>query len=364
MKTHPTAADGASPRASRPQHHYDLVTMILALWMVGGVFIDGWAHINLPSTKETFFTPWHGVLYSGFAAVAAWMAAPLLRSRPPRVAAVRRGYGLAFVGLIIFGAGGVGDGIWHEIFGIEVGIDALLSPTHLMLLTGGILVLTSPLRAAWLGPATSPNLGTFFPVVLSVTLTTSLLAFFFAYGWGGLDLTPAAAVPEAALDEHAAGHREAELLIAAGILARLLTTVLLIGPLLLVTRRWRTPAGTATIFFTTVSALLFVLSDEASIALLAAPLLAGVAADAWIGKFGRPVEPQWWAYGLAAATAFVLWSAHFAAMAATHGIGWTPELWGGAIVLAVLTAVGMALLAFPPRSDTAATPSGELRTTA
>ena len=360
MTTHSGSAEDVAVPASRQRDLYDLVAMILALWMVGGVFVDGWAHINVASTKETFFTPWHAVLYSGFTATAAWMAAPLVRAgRSQFAAAIRPGYGLGFLGLVIFGAGGVGDAVWHVFLGIEVGIDALLSPTHLMLLTGGILVLTSPLRAAWAGTATSPSLPTFLPVLLSVTLTTALLAFFFAYAWGGLDLTPAQAVPPAALDEQAPGHPEAELVIAAGILARLATTVLLIGPLLLVIRRWRPPAPTATIFFTTVSALVFVLTDDTSVALLAAPLFAGVAADVWVRTLARPAAPQWWAYGLAAVTALVLWSTHFAAMAATHGVGWTPELWGGAIVLSTLTAVGMAVLAFPPRFGDARLSDGQ-----
>ncbi len=217
------AAAGDNARAV--PHRYDLVVMLLALWMVGGVFIDGWAHINLPATKESFFTPWHGVLYSGFAAVSAWMAAPIMRDRSRTlVQRVRPGYGLGFVGLVVFGAGGIGDALWHEVFGIEVGIDALLSPTHLMLLTGGLLVLTSPLRAAWHGDETAPRLSTFLPALLSVILTTALLAFFFAYAWGGVDITPATPIPPAALDEHAPGHRQAEQIIAAGILARLLTT--------------------------------------------------------------------------------------------------------------------------------------------
>ena len=352
-------ADSAGRTAPQRRTNYDLVTMLLALWMVGGVFIDGWAHINLPSTEETFFTPWHGVLYSGFAAVAAWMVLPVLRSRSSRLtAAIRPGYGLAFVGLIVFGAGGIGDGIWHEVFGIEVGVDALLSPTHLLLLAGGILVLTSPVRAAWVAPARSPDFAAFLPALLSVTLTTSLLSFFFAYAWGGFDLTPATAVPAAALDENAAGHREAELVIAAGILARLLTTVLLVAPLLLIVKRWRPPVGTATILFTVVSALLFGLSDDISIALLAAPVVAGVAADVWLSRRGQTATSHWWAYGFAAGIAFTMWSAHFAAMALTHGVGWTPELWGGAIALSVLAAVGMAVLAFPPKIPDAPPPLG------
>lgn len=38
-------------------------------------------------------------------------------------------------GAFIFGLGGFGDMIWHTVFGIEVGTNALFSPTHLMLLT-------------------------------------------------------------------------------------------------------------------------------------------------------------------------------------------------------------------------------------
>lgn len=44
-----------------------LVTVLLATWLIGGVFVDGWAHNNL-AKLETFFTPWHALLYSGFAA--------------------------------------------------------------------------------------------------------------------------------------------------------------------------------------------------------------------------------------------------------------------------------------------------------
>jgi hypothetical protein len=60
-----------------PRFHF--ITMVLALWLLGGVFIDGWAHINVAGTKETFFTPWHGVLYSWFAATALWITLPAVR---------------------------------------------------------------------------------------------------------------------------------------------------------------------------------------------------------------------------------------------------------------------------------------------
>lgn len=328
---------------------FDLVAIVLAVWMVGGVFIDGWVHVNLDSTQESFFTPWHGVLYSGFVALAAWMGASLLRERgKPVTERIPRGYRVGFVGMVVFAAGGAGDALWHEIFGIEVGIEALISPTHLLLLTGGLLLLTSPLRSAWRGDDDAPTLPAFLPALVSVALTSALLAFFFAYAWGGLDLTPAAPVPPAAFEHGVPGHREAEQAITAAILSRLLTTVLLIGPLLLLLRRWHPPTGTATVLFTTVSALLFALSDNASVALLVPPLVVGVVADIAIARVRPGLARRWPAYAMAGALAVVLWLGHFAVMAATHGLGWTPELWGGAVFLAALTAVGLAVLVFPP----------------
>ena len=62
------------------------------------------------------------------------------------------GCGLAAIGIGVFAVGGIGDGIWPTIFGVESSLDALLSPTHLLLLVGMAAVLTAPLRAAWHEP--------------------------------------------------------------------------------------------------------------------------------------------------------------------------------------------------------------------
>ena len=69
---------------------------------------------------------------------------PWLRER---VREIQFAYGIGVLGVIVFGAGGIGDMVWHVAFGVEAGLEALLSPTHLVLLAGGILLLTSPLRA-------------------------------------------------------------------------------------------------------------------------------------------------------------------------------------------------------------------------
>jgi hypothetical protein len=89
----------------------DLVTVVLSAWLIGGLFVDGWAHVTRPQL-ETFFTPWHVVFYSGFAASALWVGWSVWVRRRPGVAwreAVPVGYGPALAGLVLFAASGLGD---------------------------------------------------------------------------------------------------------------------------------------------------------------------------------------------------------------------------------------------------------------
>src|SRR5262245_17164104 len=65
------------PRATR----LDWAVGVTSGWLVGGFWLDGWAHHAVPQL-ETFFTPWHAALYSGFLALAtvlvgAWAGGPL-----------------------------------------------------------------------------------------------------------------------------------------------------------------------------------------------------------------------------------------------------------------------------------------------
>jgi hypothetical protein len=65
---------------------FDWVMAGLGSWLIGGLYLDGWAHIHVPAL-ETFFTPWHAVLYSGYLAGAATLAgagARRGRARCPR----------------------------------------------------------------------------------------------------------------------------------------------------------------------------------------------------------------------------------------------------------------------------------------
>ncbi len=159
---------------------FDYGMILLCSWLMGGLYIDGWAHDHIP-TLETFFTPWHAILYSGYGACAAFLVVNLVRNHNrgydwPR--ALPKSYRLSLLGVIIFGVGGVFDLAWHTAFGIERGFEAALSPSHLTLAVGMGLILTGPLRSAWRRGGEQTDLFSLLPMLLSVIYLLSLLTFF------------------------------------------------------------------------------------------------------------------------------------------------------------------------------------------
>ena len=106
---------------------FDWVTVALCAWLQGGGFLDGWAH-NHGRVDTSFFTPWHAVLYTCFLAVAGWLVGVLVHHRTKGEAwghALPPGYGLSFVGVLVFGTGGLGGVFWHQLFGVEQSVEAL-----------------------------------------------------------------------------------------------------------------------------------------------------------------------------------------------------------------------------------------------
>jgi len=69
--------DGSSSpwRGDRPW--FDWSIAVLSAWLVGGAFIDGWAHTH-GKVDTTFFTRWHAAFYTGFLAVAGALIGALL----------------------------------------------------------------------------------------------------------------------------------------------------------------------------------------------------------------------------------------------------------------------------------------------
>jgi len=310
----------------------DLVAAGLGVWLVGGVYLDGWAHLHRPG-MESFFTPWHAVLYSGFAALAGWLTVVAARARRagvPPAGWVPAGYGLGLAGVAVFVAGGLGDMIWHQVFGVEVGLDALLSPTHLVLLVGGVLMLSTSLRAAAGRPADRRML----PAMLAVAATAALAAFFLSYLSVFADA--AAAVAPTEIPEGAPGHRQAENFTVVGLGEYLGTTGVLVVAVLYTLRRiGRLPAGLITAVVAAVAAGGGVLTEFAHPAALLGAVLGGVAADVLVQAVAARTRRHA-AVVVGLALPALVWPGQLAGLAVDGAVAWSVELWAGVVVVTAL----------------------------
>jgi len=314
--------------STRTTPREDRLTIVFSLWLVVGLFLDGYAHEELLDGGESFVTPWHAVFYSGFAATAAWIGRLAATRRQPGQSlwsALPKGYERAGLGLVLFGIGGAGDAVWHGVFGVETGIDALLSPTHLILFSGLMLILLAPWRAAGYDSDDAPSRNR--AGAWSIVLATALAGFFTNYVWG-LGIHELAQVPYDPVSQ--AGEAQ----VIGGVGSILVTTGVLFGSAAILLRRGGLPrwwfAGT----FTLIAALVSLAFDEGGGGIVAAAVgglgLDALTTPAAARRIGRP-----YALGFSAA---VMWSAYWAAIAIDGDVVWPGEIWSGSIVLAALVA--------------------------
>jgi hypothetical protein len=325
----------------------DWAVALTSAWLLGGIWLDAWAHHNLPETLESFFTPWHGLLYSGFAATAAVLLTALARGRIRGGAwrgALPAGYGLSVLGVVVFMLGGAGDMLWHLIFGIEVDLEALLSPTHLLLALGGALIVSGPFRAARASQQSTP--GSHWPMLLSLALTVSVFTFFTEYAnpfglpWPAKSLDVTGSLSTLGASGAAVSSELGQML---GVTAILLQAGLLTGAALMVARGRRLPFGALTLLIGLNVSLAAV--PHGYYLFIPAGVLAGLAADLMLrgltpmGIVGLRV------FALAApATLFAL---YFLTLTLAGGVSWPVELWSGVILLSGFVGFLISYLAYP-----------------
>jgi hypothetical protein len=349
MATLGKSVEAASPHRIEgypaDSRRFDWLAILTSAWFIGGLFLDGWAHNHIPSL-ETFFTPWHGVLYSGFFSVAILMAVTQYRNIAKGYAwgrALPKGYFLSLVGVAIFFAGGVSDMLWHTILGVEQNAEALFSPPHLLLASSAILFLAGPLRAAW-GRKVTTGWADLAPAILSLTMLFSLFTFFTQYAnfYGNPSLLVGR------------GGSANDYLENVTTIANLLfPAAITVGVLLFALRRWRLPFGTVT-FMLTVNAALMVLMRfrfaSAYWPVIVSAALTGLLADVLIARLrpsaANPLALRAFAFAVPFAQSLLA----LAAIVLTRGqpLWWEVHMWLGVPFVAGVIGVGVSFLVAPP----------------
>ncbi|HKY50180.1 MAG TPA: hypothetical protein VJP45_02885 [Candidatus Limnocylindria bacterium] len=324
MTTLSATRTAALPRAEGLGVRFDWLVVGASAWLLGGLYWDGWAHgYGLP---DSFWTVWHAAFYSGYAAAAVVIlgAAARARSRAESWrAAIPAGYEAAAVGVLVFGFGGAFDMAWHTAFGIELGTDALLSPSHLVLGLGIALIVSGPLVAAW-RRGTSGGLAAQLPAVLSLTALLSVFTFFslFAGPYSGL---------------LGSGARPNSTTLVRTLLGMYLFSALVVGCALVALRRGTLPVGSLTVLLGLNGVAMILMQGHAPLAIQIAFSLVAIAAGAvgdvllWRLRPGDERRPQLHAF------AFLLPVVYFAiylgVVIALVGSSWTVHALSGMVVL-------------------------------
>jgi hypothetical protein len=329
-----------SPRAhsSAGALAFDWLMAGFGAWLIGGLYLDGWAHIHVPAL-ETFFTPWHAVLYSGYLAGALALVVTFIRNRRRgalRAEALPPGYRPSLVGAFVFFFGGVADMLWHVTFGIEKGVEGLISPSHLVLALGGGLMVTGPLRAGLRAPSRSG-----WPMVTSLIVFLSLLTFFTEY-----------ASPHASTWVSEAPRTGSQAYLSAGFAGFLVQPVILMGLALYVLRQRPLPRGAFTAILSVNAALMTIIHDRyldtGPYPLIGAAVVAGLVADGLVWRL-RPAPDRLGAIRIVAfAVPAVQYLVYMLAVMVWGRVAWSVHLWTGAIVIAGGMGWLLSYLVFPP----------------
>jgi hypothetical protein len=316
---------------------FDWLAAAICAMLVGGFYLDAWAH-NHGQVDQTFFTPWHAVLYSGLLFSALGVAAAMAWYHNKGYAwsrALPDGYELSMLGVALFALGGAGDLTWHQIFGIELNLDAAFSPTHILLAVAMGLIVSGPLRAGWRRVGALGGPAEWLPVVLSLTYTLSVFTVItqwlhpFVQVWAGQNaIAPSELVRGLA---------------AAGIWVQ---TGLLMGLVLLALRRWMLPFGSLALIFTLNATLLSFMHDHYEFILLA--FVAGLVGDVlvlWLKpSVARPTSLRLFAF----VVPVVLYGLYFLLIIFTEGTTWSVHMWTGTVATAGVVGLLLSYLVVPP----------------
>lgn len=317
--------------------------------LIGGVFADGWAHDQFVDDLESFITPWHTIIFAGYLGALVVMVLAVRRRLDgfrTVLDAIPRGWTVAAIGVAVFGAGFVGDGIWHTVFGIEADLEALLSPTHLLMLSGGVSIFAGPITAVWSDPQVSrtPAPAVFRPVIVAMVLIASSVAFFFLWLWHiRFTFQTDGFVEWARFQDGFVSDAG----VVWGVTTYIVTGLWMTVPALVLLRRWDLPPGAFAALVLVPSGLLLAVQEFRGAGRIGA-VVGGALFAEWLIARLRPGPARPWAarsltLGFVSATFALDWLV----LAAGWTVAWPAEFVAGSVVFSALVALAVSFAVFP-----------------
>ncbi|MCA9836141.1 MAG: hypothetical protein KC422_04480 [Trueperaceae bacterium] len=338
-KTQPTRQSLATKPLSTLA--FDWVYTTLLLLLSAGIYMDGWSHIEY-GPDQSVFSEYHLLFYSSLAVIGLWLighAYRYLRQGYNGLNALPAGYLVSFFGVLIFGIGGVLDLTGHSFFGFEADMEALLSPTHMMLFIGWAMIAVGPARAASVRrrrEGKEPGLLSFLPALISWTMVANVFAF------AGMAYFPTVNNAWMLADWRTTvewyGH-------SLGVMGTMAQSVLMVGTALWLVHSFKLPGGSFTFFFSLFALLMTITSfiPEFIPVFIATGILMDVLYVLLKPSSKRPAQ----LYSFGFALPLVFWSLFYTLAIQTGlkgGVWYTGYIWMGSIFEAAIVGLLIALL--------------------
>lgn len=315
------------------------IMLVASAWLVTGLQLDAYAHATTPEL-ETFWTPWHAVLYSGIAASGLTLVW-LLRPRLPRiptyesVLALPNALRVPILGMAFLLVGGGIDTLWHNVFGIEQGLEIFVSPSHELIILGMVLVAVGPALMT-----STPRLGLADGALVTISALLAVLPLHIY------------SLHANVLGTIYFGHGENPVRIystdAQIFHGYVFSTVLLLLPIILIGRRWSLPPGVPTVLVAlpALAMHLMFLSEEPwwmSLTVAAAAAGAELVIRVVAPLIPAPSGIAWLLLGLVAPP--LVWGALFVVADVKVGVGWNVHIVSGLLTYVALTGAATVLVA-------------------
>lgn len=129
---------------------FDWLYVTLGLLLTVGLMMDVWSHLTF-GPDQSLFNEYHLLFYGSMSALLLLLSGLLYtnwRAGYPLGIALPQGYGAGLLATLLFAFAGVIDLTGHALFGFESDLEALTSPTHLLLFINWFLILFAPVAAA------------------------------------------------------------------------------------------------------------------------------------------------------------------------------------------------------------------------
>ena len=306
---------------------FEQVYIFSSFVLITGAYLDAWSHIHIPDL-ESFFTPSHGVLYTGGAMVSflmVWTMFRNLRAGFPLTRSIPKGYLTGVFGFVILMVSGIGDMFWHTIFGIEQDLEAAFSITHLGIITGIVLIMLAPTMVQRNRGDTN--------IIPMVSYALTLLALNVISSWSHplVKLYPTL------------NYTYPNIGYSLGILSMLLQTVFLMGILLPIFRDRILPVGSMT-FIVTVDAV-YLGFLNANYVFIAVYLFTGLLADLMYWQYKKGGNPVWFRVFSIFIPA-ILYSLYIIVLEIIDEVLWNAHIISGAIAFPAIVSgfIGIAMV--------------------